>query len=103
MKRTSRFWSCHDVSYRRWSLSNSVSHGHANRIILIRFKILEHVVIRVLRCWYILSIDYETVLIELSMYLSLSIPRWTMYNWYANRKRNAMPETYFVSTLVLTS
>lgn len=51
---TSRFWSGHDASYRRWSLSNPVPHGHANGIILIRLEILEHVVVRVFGGWYVL-------------------------------------------------
>lgn len=46
-----------------WSFTDTVSHSHANRIIRVRFEILEHIVISVLGNWYILSIEYNILIV----------------------------------------
>jgi len=72
LQRTGRFWGRRNINSCRWTLVDTISHSHADRIILIRFEVLKHVVI--LGDWNILSIKYNIYCIGRTKALSYRIP-----------------------------
>jgi len=72
LQRTGRFWGRRNINSCRRTLADTISHSHADRIILIRFEVLKHVVI--LGDWNILSIKYNIYCIGRTKALSYRIP-----------------------------
>lgn len=59
LQHTDRFWGRRNIDSCRRTLADTISHSHADRIILIRFEVLKHIVIGILGDWNILSIKYN--------------------------------------------
>lgn len=56
LQHTDRFWCRRDIDSCGRTLADTISHSHTDRIILIRFEVLKHIVIGIFGDWNILSI-----------------------------------------------